>query len=310
MNFQQLRIVRETVRQGYNLTEVANTLYTSQPGVSKHIRDLEEELGVELFVRKGKRLMGLTDPGKELLVVVERMLLDARNIKNLAEQYSSRDVGQLTVVTTHTQARYSLPEVVSAFKRLFPKVHLRLHQGSPKEITQMLLDGQADIGIATEVLGNVDDLVSFPYYQWKHQVIVKNDHPLLQLDKPTLADVAEYPVITYQEGFTGRIKIDETFAAHGLNPDIAISALDADVIKTYVELGLGVGIIANMAFSRAKDTGLSLLNIDNPFPVNTTSIAVRKGHYLRSFAYKFIELCNAELSESRLQSVLNERLVD
>lgn len=308
MNFQQLRIIRETVRQGYNLTEVANSLYTSQPGVSKHIRDLEEELGVELFIRKGKRLMGLTDPGKELLVVVERMLLDAKNIKNLAEQYSSRDVGQLTVVTTHTQARYSLPEVVSAFKQAFPKVHLRLHQGSPKEINQMLLDGQADIGIATEVLANVDELVSFPYYQWKHQVLVKNEHPLLRLKVPTLADVSEYPIITYQEGFTGRIKIDETFNKAGLTPDIAISALDADVIKTYVELGLGVGIIANMAYNPLKDTGLTLLNLENPFPINTTSIAVRKGHYLRSFAYKFIELCNADLTESRLQSVLSERL--
>lgn len=308
MNFQQLRIIRETVRQGYNLTEVANSLYTSQPGVSKHIRDLEEELGVELFIRKGKRLMGLTAPGKELLVVVERMLLDAKNIKNLAEQYSSRDVGQLTVVTTHTQARYSLPEVVSAFKQAFPKVHLRLHQGSPKEINQMLLDGQADIGIATEVLANVDELISFPYYQWKHQVLVKNEHPLLRLKSPTLADVAEYPIITYQEGFTGRIKIDETFSKAGLTPDIAISALDADVIKTYVELGLGVGIIANMAYNPLKDTGLTLLNLENPFPINTTSIAVRKGHYLRSFAYKFIELCNADLTESRLQSVLSERV--
>jgi LysR family transcriptional regulator, cys regulon transcriptional activator len=306
MNFQQLRIIRETVRQGYNLTEVANSLYTSQPGVSKHIRDLEEELGVELFIRKGKRLMGLTDPGKELLVLVERMLLDAKNIKNLAEQYSSRDVGQLTVVTTHTQARYSLPTVVNEFKKIFPKVHLRMHQGSPKEINQMLLDGQADIGIATEVLGNVDDLVSFPYYQWKHQVVVQQGHPLLKLAKPTLQDVAEYPIVTYQEGFTGRIKIDETFRKLGLTLDVAISALDADVIKTYVELGLGVGIIASMAYNPVKDTGLAVLDIESDLPTNTTSIAIRKGHYLRSFAYKFIELCNADLTEARLLAALND----
>lgn len=310
MNFQQLRIIRETVRQGYNLTEVANTLYTSQPGVSKHIRDLEEELGVELFVRKGKRLLGLTPPGKELLVIVERMLLDAKNIKNLAEQYSSLDVGQLTVVTTHTQARYSLPQVVSEFKRLFPKVHLRLHQGSPKEIHQMLLDGQADIGIATEILANVEDFIAFPYYEWKHQVVVKQGHPLLALAQPTLADVAEYPIVTYQEGFTGRIKIDETFAQFGLSPDIAISALDSDVIKTYVDLGLGVGIIAGMAYHAVKDVGLSLLALDNPFPMNTTSIAVRKGHYLRSFAHKFISLCNPALSDAHLKTVLGERMVE
>jgi len=308
MNFQQLRIIRETVRQGYNLTEVANSLYTSQPGVSKHIRDLEEELGVELFIRKGKRLMGLTDPGKELLVLVERMLLDAKNIKNLAEQYSSRDVGQLTVVTTHTQARYSLPTVVNEFKKIFPKVHLRMHQGSPKEITQMLLDGRADIGIATEVLGNVEDLVSFPYYQWKHQVVVQQGHPLLKLAEPTLQDVAEYPIVTYQEGFTGRIKIDETFRKLGLTLDVAISALDADVIKTYVELGLGVGIIASMAYNPVKDTGLAVLDIESDLPMNTTSIAIRKGHYLRSFAYKFIELCNGDLTEARLLAALNDSL--
>lgn len=306
MNFQQLRIIRETVRQGFNLTEVANSLYTSQPGVSKHIRDLEEELGVELFVRKGKRLTGLTDPGRELLVVVERMLLDARNIKNLAEQYSSRDVGQLTVVTTHTQARYSLPKVVLEFKRLFPRVHLRMHQGSPTEITQMLLDGQADIGIATEVLAHVDELASFPYYQWRHVVVVKDGHPLLALKNPSLADIAEYPVVTYQEGFTGRIKIDEAFRKQGLQPDVAISALDADVIKTYVELGLGVGIIASVAFNPVKDIGLTVLPVGDELPLNTTSIALRRGHYLRAFAYKFIELCNPELTEGKLAAALNE----
>jgi LysR family transcriptional regulator, cys regulon transcriptional activator len=312
MNFQQLRIIRETVRQGYNLTEVANALYTSQPGVSKHIRDLEEELGIELFVRKGKRLLGLTEPGKALLVVVERMLLDAKNIKSLAEQYSSLDVGQLTVVTTHTQARYSLPSVVGEFKRLFPKVHLRMHQGSPREIHQMLLDGQADIGIATEILANVDEFISFPYYQWKHLVVVRNDHPLLHLNQPTLAAVAEYPIVTYQEGFTGRMKIDETFAQLGLSPDIAISALDSDVIKTYVELGLGVGIIAGMAYNPIKDAALTVLPIDpsTPFPQNTTSIAVRKGHYLRAFAHQFIELCNAELTQAHLKAVLGERFSD
>jgi LysR family transcriptional regulator, cys regulon transcriptional activator len=304
MNFQQLRIIRETVRQSYNLTEVANTLYTSQPGVSKHIRDLEEELGVDLFIRKGKRLLGLTEPGKELLVLVERMLLDAKNIKSLADQYSSRDEGQLTVVTTHTQARYLLPPVVSEFKRLFPKVHLRMHQGSPKEITQMLLEGQADIGIATEVLNRVDELACFPYYEWKHVVVVKKGHPLLDLPQVGLHDVAEFPIVTYQEGFTGRIKIDETFKEKGLSPDIAISALDADVIKTYVELGLGVGIIASMAYNPEKDINLVVLPTDASLPVNTTSIAIRKGHYLRSFGFKFIELCNSDLNESHLKARL------
>jgi len=185
MNFQQLRIVRETVRRNFNLTEVANTLYTSQSGVSKHIKDLEDELSVELFVRKGKRLLGLTEPGKEMVKIVERMLLDARNIKNLAEQYSQQDSGRLTIATTHTQARYALPKVVTEFKKLYPKVHLKLHQGSPAEIAQLLLDGEADIGVATETLGEIPELASFPFYSWHHAVIVPAGHELEQLSTPT-----------------------------------------------------------------------------------------------------------------------------
>lgn len=304
MNFQQLRIVRETVRRGFNLTEVANALFTSQSGVSKHIKDLEDELGVELFVRKGKRLLGLTAPGKELVVMVERMLLDAANIKRLAEQYSQRDEGRLTVVTTHTQARYALPKVVTAFKRAFPKVHLKLHQGSPDEIVQMLLDGEADIGVATEALAEVAELTSFPFYGWQHAVIVPAGHPLEAVQPLTLEAIADYPLITYHEGFTGRARIDRTFAAAGLAPDVVMSALDADVIKTYVELGLGVGILASMAFSPARDPGLRQLDSAHLFPENVTRIAVRRGHYLRGFAYRFIELCAPELTKARVMHAL------
>ena len=239
MNFQQLRIIRETVRQNYNLTDAANALFTSQSGVSKHIKDLEDELGVELFIRKGKRLLGLTDPGKELVEVVERILLDVKNVKRLAEQFSKRDQGRLTIATTHTQARYALPSVVTQFKKAFPQVHLVLHQSSPGEIVSMLLDGIADIGIATEALESVTELASFPYYSWHHAVIVPPGHPLESVHPLTLEAIAEFPIITYHEGFTGRSGIDETFAKAGLILDIAMSALDADVIKTYVELGTG-----------------------------------------------------------------------
>lgn len=304
MNLQQLKIVRETVRQDFNLTAVAEALYTSQPGVSRHIRDLEDELGVELFLRRGKRLLGLSEPGKELLVLVERMLIDANNIKRLADQYSQVDIGQLTIVTTHTQARYSLPPIVNQFRSLYPKVHLHLHQGSPSEINQMLLDGQADIGIATEVLGNENDLIALPFYSWRHCVVVNRDHPLAALTHPTLKDVADYPVITYHEGFTGRLKVDQAFEKAGLNPEIAISALDADVIKTYVDLGLGVGVIASMAFNPDNDRTLKVLELSDEFPLNTTCIAVRKGNYLRSYANKFIELCNSELGERKLKELL------
>ncbi|MDQ3185474.1 MAG: CysB family HTH-type transcriptional regulator [Pseudomonadota bacterium] len=302
MNFQQLRIIHETVRQNYNLTEAANALFTSQSGVSKHIKDLEDELGIELFVRKGKRLLGLTDPGKELVKIVERILLDAKNVKRLAEQFSNREQGRLTIATTHTQARYALPSVVTQFKKAFPQVHLVLHQASPGEIVSMLLDGVADIGIATEALESVVELASFPYYSWHHAVIVPPGHPLKSNHPLTLEAIAEFPVITYHEGFTGRTGIDEAFARAGLVIDIAMSALDADVIKTYVELGLGVGIVASMAFNPVRDTRLNLLDSSHLFEKNTTNISVRRGHYLRGYAYRFIELCLPSLNEAAVRS--------
>lgn len=298
MNFQQLRILRETVRCNYNLTDVANVLFTSQSGVSKHIKDLEDELGIEIFQRKGKRLLGLTKPGVELLKVVERVLLDTKNIKRIAEQFSSSDRGQLTIATTHTQARYALPPVVSEFRAAFPKVHLVLHQGSPSEIAAMLLSGDADIGIATEALEEEGELVSFPYYTWSHAVIVPVGHALQGAKTLTLEAIAEYPIITYHEGFTGRGRINSVFAKAGLSPDVVMSALDADVIKTYVELELGVGIIAAIAFNPQRDHGLVLLDSSHLFKTNTARIALRRGHYLRDYAYRFIELCSAPLAEA------------
>ena len=298
MNFQQLRIVRETVRRNFNLTEVSNALFTSQSGVSKHIKDLEDELGVELFIRKGKRLLGLTEPGKEMVRVVDRMLLDARNIKTIAEQYSQQDKGTLTIATTHTQARYALPAVVMEFKKIYPRVHLKLHQGSPMEIAQMLLEGTADIGIATEALGQIAELASFPYYEWHHSVIVPHGHPLTSVQPLTLAAIAEYPIVTYHEGFTGRAMIEKAFTEQQIVADIVLSALDADVIKSYVELGLGVGIIASGAFVPERDPGLELLDCTHIFDRNTTRIAVRRGHFMRRFAYRFIEFCSPVLTEA------------
>ncbi len=305
MNFQQLRIIRETVRCNYNLTEVGNALYTSQSGVSKHIKDLEDELGVELFVRKGKRLLGLTEPGKELLNIVERILLDAKNIKQLADQFSQRDQGQLTIATTHTQARYALPHVIQQFKAAFPKVHLALYQGSPEEIVELLADGRADIGIATEAIDNSAELVSFPYYSWHHAVIVPKGHALEKVSKPSLEDIAEYPIITYHDGFTGRKKIDQAFLKAEITPDIILSALDADVIKTYVELGIGIGVLASVAYQKERDTQLTLLNSNHLFEQNVTKIAIRRGHFLRGFAYRFLELCSPELSEEVVRLALN-----
>lgn len=302
MNFQQLRIIRETVRRNFNLTEVGNALFTSQSGVSKHIKDLEDELGVELFVRRGKRLLGLTDPGKDLLPIVERLLLEKDNITRLGAQFAGKDQGQLTIATTHTQARYALPPVIKKFSAAYPNVRLVLTQSSPAEITAMLLASAADIGIATEALKDAPDLVTFPYYSWRHGVIVPKGHALESLDPVTLEAVAEYPVVTYHEGFTGRSKIDEAFAKAGLAPDIVMAALDADVIKAYVELGLGVGVIAAMAYDAKRDTGLRLLDSGHLFEENTTLIGARRGAYLRGYTCRFLELCSPELTETRVRA--------
>jgi LysR family transcriptional regulator, cys regulon transcriptional activator len=305
MNFQQLRIIREAVQRNFNLTEVAAALFTSQSGVSKHILDLEDELGIELFVRKGKRLTGLTEPGKELVGIVDRMLIDAKNIKRLAEQFANRDEGSLTIATTHTQARYALPQVVRRFKQAFPKVHLVLHQANPPEIVSLLQSGEADIGIATEAMPSGNAFASFPFYDWHHVVIVPDGHPLAKLPQLTLQALTEHPLITYHAGYTGRPRIDTAFAEAGLVPDVVMAALDADVIKTYVEVGLGVGIIAAMAFDAARDAGLKSLDASHLFPRNTTRIAVRRGHYLRGYAYRFLEECSAALTQAVVRGALD-----
>lgn len=307
MNFQQLRIVRETVRQDFNLTEVANALYTSQPGVSKHIKDLEDELGIEIFVRRGKRLLGLTEPGKELVQVVDRILIDTQNLRRIADQFASRETGHFVVATTHTQARYALPTIIKWFKADYPKVHLALHQGSPKEIADMLTSGAADVGIATEGLDESPEIATFPFYRWHHAVIVRKDHPLLQAGKVTLEALSEYPIITYHEGFTGRAHVDKAFADAGIVPDIVLSAIDADVIKTYVDLDLGVGIIASMAYDADKDRNLSLIPVPELFPSNTTRLAVRRGTYLRSYAYAFIEKVCPDIGEEAVRAALSKQ---
>jgi LysR family cys regulon transcriptional activator len=304
MNFQQLRIVRETVRRNFNLTEVANALFTSQSGVSKHIKDLEDELGVELFVRRGKRLLGLTDPGKEMVAIVERVLADTASIKRLGEQFSNREQGKLVIATTHTQARYVLPHVVAAFRTAYPKVHLMLRQGSPAEIASMLSGGEADIGICTETLRNVASLIAFPFYSWQHGVVVPKGHPLDRAEPLTLEALSEWPIFTYHEGFTGRGTIDRAFAGAGLTPDIVMSAMDTDVLKAYVELGLGVGIIAATAYNAKRDALLKLIDTGHLFEPNTTVIAVRRGSYLRTYAYRFIELCSPALPEKVVKAAV------
>jgi LysR family cys regulon transcriptional activator len=290
MNFQQLRSVRETVRCGFNLTEVASMLHTSQPGVSRQIRELEEELGVDIFVRAGKRLTGLTPPGKDLLPIVERLLLDAENLKRAGQDYSTQMEGQLSVAATHSQARYALPHVVKDFRDKFPKVTLHLHQGSPKQVAAMLLSGEADIGVATEALADYNQLVTLPCYRWTHSIVVPPGHPLLDQQEPvTLQQLAQHPIITYELGYTGRAHSDNAFAAHDLHPDVVLTAMDADVIKTYVELGMGVGIVASVALDADRDKNLRILDAGHLFQVNVTRLGLRRGAWLRGYAYSFIE---------------------
>jgi LysR family cys regulon transcriptional activator len=289
MNFQQLRSVREAARRNFNLTDVANALFTSQPGVSRQIRELEDELGVVIFERNGKRLTGLTDPGKGILKIVERLLVEAENLQQASREYAAKDSGTLTVAVTHTQARYALPQVVQAFRTSYPDVRIALQQSAPDHIAEWVLSGRADIGIATEGLSTFPDLVSFPCYRWSHLVVVPEGHPLLAQTPLKLADLADYPLITYDVGFTGRSHIDAAFAAAGVNPDIMLTAMDSDVIKQYVSLGMGVGIVASMAFDHGRDRGLRAIEASHLFAPNVTRLAVRRGAYLRAYAYDFIE---------------------
>ena len=302
MNFQQLRSVREAARRGFNLTEVAQHLHTSQPGVSRQIRELEDELGVEIFVRAGKRLTGLTQPGAAVLPWVERLLQDADSLQRASEEFTQGSTGVLSVAATHSQARYALPTAVRDFRATHPNVQLRLHQGSPEQITQMLLTGVADIGVASHLLAERPELVALPCYRWTHSVVVPEGHPLLGDGPVTLERLARYPVITYDTGLTGRGSIDDAFARAGLRPQIILSAMDADVIKTYVELGLGVGIIASIAMDDDHASHLRAIDARNLFSINTTSVAVRRGGLLRGFAYEFIQTFASHLTRQVVEA--------
>jgi LysR family transcriptional regulator, cys regulon transcriptional activator len=290
MNFQQLRSVLEAVRCGYNLTEVAASLHTSQPGVSRQVRELEEELGVQLFVRSGKRLLGLTSAGKALMPIVERLLQDADSLRRAGLELQGREEGRLSIAATHSQARYALPHVVKDFRARFPRVTLHLHQGSPNLVAEMLLSGEADIGVATEALATYDQLVTLPCYRWTHSIILPVGHPLLSLGRPVdLADLVAYPIITYEQGYTGRAHIDEAFEAAGLAPDVVLTAMDADVIKTYVELEMGVGIVASIAVDEERDRHLRAIDAGHLFQVNVTRLGMRRSLWLPGFALGFIE---------------------
>jgi LysR family cys regulon transcriptional activator len=306
MNFQQLRSVRETVRQGYNLTLVAESLHTSQPGVSRQLKELEDELGIELFERAGRRLLGLTPPGKAVLPIIERLLQEADNLKRAGADFAQTDRGLLTVAATHTQYRYALPTAVRDFRGAHPQVTLHLQQGSPRQVAESVLSGEADVGVATEALADYPDLVALPGYRWTHVVVVPRGHALAALPERelTLERLAEFALITYETGYTGRRHIDDAFQRAGLDFEVGLSAMDADVIKTYVELGLGVGVIASVAYEAARDSGLVALDARHLFATNTTRIAIKRGAYLRGFVFDFIQTFAPPLTRALVERAL------
>jgi LysR family cys regulon transcriptional activator len=304
MNFQQLRSVREALRCGFNLTEVAKVLHTSQPGVSRQIRELEEELGVDLFVRAGKRLTSMTQVGAIVMPIIENMLKDAESLKRAGKEFSQQASGRLSIAATHSQARYALPGAVRDFRQRYPQVSLNLHQGTPNQVAEMLISGEADIGIATEALATYDQLVALPCFRWTHSVIVPPGHALLDGAALTLERLAEFPIITYNPGYTGRTHIDEAFEKAGIEFELVITAMDADVIKTYVGLGLGVGIVASIAFDDERDRELRAIDARHLFELNLTKLALRRGTFLRGYIYDFIETFASSLNRQLVERAM------
>jgi LysR family cys regulon transcriptional activator len=298
MKLQQLRYLTEVVHRGLNVSEAAEALHTSQPGVSKQIRALEDELGVEVFVRHGKRLAAVTEPGKAVVAIAERILAEAQNLRRAGEEFANDALGTLTLAATHTQARYALPKAVAAFKRRYPKVNLVIHQGNPTQLCEQVIRGEADLCVATEAISAYPELVSMPVYQWNRCVVVPPRHALLKSVPLTLERLAQYPIVTYDFAFANRSLVQKAFEMRGLQPNVVLSALDADVIKTYVELGLGVGILARMAFDEKRDRTLRAIDASHLFESSTTRLGIKRNTYLRRYAYEFIELFAPHLPRS------------
>ena len=304
MNLQQLRYLCAIVDHGLNVSDAAETLFTSQPGVSKQVRQLEDELGVRVFVRAGKRLASITPAGEAVVTAARRALKEIENLKRVGAEYKNEDTGTLAIATTHTQARYVLPRVVLDFASRYPKVKLELHQGNPVQVAEQTARGEADIGIATEALASFPELATLPCYQWNRCVLVPRGHPLTKVKQLTLAALARYPIVTYDFAFTGRSQINAAFEAEGLTPNVVLTALDSDVIKTYVELGMGVGIVAQMAYDPTRDRGFVKLEAAHLFAPSTTRLALRRGVFLRGYVYDFIALFAPALDRATVDAAL------
>ncbi len=304
MKLQQLKYVREIARRGFSVSVAANALHASQPGVSNQVQQLEDELGLKIFVRHGKRLTGLTDVGRSVVEMADRVLLDVDNIRQLAADSKNDQLGTLSIATTHTQARYALPKAIKQFAQHYPNVHLNMVQGTPTEIAEMVANGRVDIAIATEGLAKFDSLAILPCYDWNRSVIMPPNHPLLADKTLSLESISQYPLLTYVMGFTGRAQQDQAFTDQGLQPNVVFTATDADVIKTYVELELGIGIIASMAFDPIKDAPLQALDASHLFKESTTHLGIKRGSYLRGFTYAFIEYLAPQLTRRVVEKAI------
>ncbi|HRA13769.1 MAG TPA: CysB family HTH-type transcriptional regulator [Giesbergeria sp.] len=310
MNLHQFRFVQEAARRNLNLTEAAKALHTSQPGVSKAIIELEGELGIEIFARHGKRLKRITEPGQHVLKSIELIMREVGNLKRIGEQFSAQDSGTLSIATTHTQARYVLPVPVARLREAYPKVNISLHQTTPDQVARMVIDEVAEIGIATESLAEYPELVTLPCYEWQHVLVMPPSHPLAQKERLGLDDIAHEPLITYHPSFTGRGKIDHAFAARRLQPRIALEAIDSDVIKTYVRLGLGLGIVAEMAMKDDPLGDLVVRPVGHLFGQSVARVAFKRGAYLRNFVYKFAELLSERLSRDLVARAMSGQVND
>ena len=311
MNLHQFRFVQEAVRRELNLTETAKALFTSQPGISKAILELEAELGVDIFARHGKRLRRVTEPGQQVLKAIEVIMREVGNLKRIGEEFSKQDAGTLSIATTHSQARYFLPEPVALLRKRFPKVNISLHQGSPDQVARMLIEEVAEIGLATEALSNFSELVTLPCYEWQHAAVMPAGHALAQLERISLEDLALYPLVTYHPSFSGRTRMDQAFAVRRLTPNIVLEAIDADVIKTYVRIGLGVGIVAETAV-RDDPPGGDLVSrpLGHLFGQNVTRIAFKRSVYLRNFVYAFAEMMSDRLSRALITRAMGAEGAD
>ena len=310
MNLHQFRFVQEAARRNLNLTEAAKALHTSQPGVSKAIIELEEELGIDIFTRHGKRLKRITEPGQHVLDSIAIILREVGNLKRIGEQYSAQDTGTLSIATTHTQARYVLPRPVARLREQYPKVNISLHQGAPDQVARMVIEETAEIGVATESLASYPELVTLPCYEWQHVLVLPATHPLSKKERLALEDIAAEPLITYHPSFTGRTRVDAAFAQRQLTPRVVLEAIDSDVIKTYVRLGLGIGIVAEMAMADDRQGDLVARPLGPLLGQNVARIALKRGAWLRDFVYHFASLLSDRLDKDLILKAMSGHLND